>query len=302
MKMNFWKTIGLRWEKEELQKWSSLKKTAYLLLPLLVYFAVHDIAEVLLYFPLNMLFTAGGEDIFQFFRQYEYTIRGVVYGAASLVGVAAILPIVKGEIAVLAAYENHGKEKHWIDEKKVTAYGFLAAFAFCIATGINIFFWLAGLTGSSEAYNKVHEMQYGVQFAVGLVLYGIISPLAEEAVFRGVLYNRMKRCFNYKIAILVSSLLFGIYHGNLVQAVYGSILGVMIAYFYDQYQSFAAPVLFHAVANISMYVMNYQSSFNGMDRKEALPAALLAGGGFIAAAGGIFFYIKRKWNCIKIRK
>lgn len=290
MKMSLWKTIGLRWEKEELQKWSSLKKTAYLLLPLLVYFAVHDIAEVLLYFPLNMLFTAGGVKVFQFFRQYEYTIRGVVYGAASLIGVAAILPIAKGEIVVPAVHENCNKEKRQIDEKKVTAFVLLAGFAFCIATGINIFFWLAGLTGSSEAYNKVHEMQYGVQFAVGLVLYGIISPLAEEAVFRGILYNRMKRCFNYRIALLVSSLLFGIYHGNLVQAVYGSILGMMIAYFYDQYKSFAAPVLFHGVANVSMYVMNYQYRFDEMDRNEAL----LAGAIFITVAVGMFYYIKKK--------
>ena len=292
MKMNLWKTFGFRWEKEELRKWSSLKRTAYLLLPLFVYFAVHDIAEVLLYFLLNMLFTKGGEELLYFLGQYRDTIQGVVYGGASLIGVAAILPIVKGEIIVSAAYEKRNEEMHWLDEKKVTAYGFLTVFAFCIATGINILFWLAGFTDSSEAYNKVHEMQYGVQFAVGLVLYGIISPLAEEAVFRGVLYNRMKRSFNYKIAILVSSLLFGIYHGNLVQAVYGSILGLMIAYFYDQYQSFVAPVLFHAVANVSMYVMNYQSSFDGMDRNEAL----LAGAIFIAAAVGIFFYIKYRIN------
>ena len=298
MKMSLWKTIGLRWEKEELQKWSSLKKTAYLLLPLLVYFAVHDIAEVLLYFPLNMLFTAGGVKVFRFFRQYEYTIRGVVYGAASLIGVAAILPIAKGEIVVPAVHENCNKEKRQIDEKKVTAFVLLAGFAFCIATGINIFFWLAGLTGSSEAYNKVHEMQYGVQFAVGLVLYGVISPLAEEAVFRGVLYNRMKRCFNYRIALLVSSLLFGIYHGNLVQAVYGSVLGLMIAYFYDQYKSFAAPVLFHGVANVSMYVMNYKYRFDEMDRNEAL----LAGAIFITVAVAMFFYIKKKCLDDVIRK
>ncbi|MDE7287705.1 MAG: hypothetical protein K2N55_12820, partial [Lachnospiraceae bacterium] len=123
MKMNIWKTVGLRLEKEELQKWSSLKKTAYLLLPLFVYFAVHDIAEVLLYFLLNVLFTAGGEGIVSFIRRYEYTMSGIVYGAASLIGVAAILPVVKGEIAVSA--------KRQADGKKVTAYCFLAAFALC---------------------------------------------------------------------------------------------------------------------------------------------------------------------------
>ncbi|MDE7285687.1 MAG: CPBP family intramembrane metalloprotease, partial [Lachnospiraceae bacterium] len=152
-----------------------------------------------------------------------------------------------------------------------------------------------GFSGSSEAYNEVHKMQYGVQFAAGLILYGIISPLAEEAVFRGILYNRMKRCFHYKIALVVSSLLFGIYHGNLVQAVYGSILGLLIAYFYEQYKSFAAPVLFHAAANISMFAMTYQDRLADIGRNRAM----IAGTGFIVAAAGIFFYMKR---CIILEK
>lgn len=290
MKMNVWKTFGFPWEREELQKWSSLKKTAYLLLPIFVYFAVHDIAEILLYFLLNLLLTAGGEGIYSLVSQHEYTMSGMIYGAASLIGAAAILPVVRGEIGVSLAGERDKAEKQRIDGKKITAYCFLAAFALCIAAGINFLFWGAGFSDSSQAYNEVHKMQYGVQFAVGLVLYGIISPLTEEAVFRGILYNRMKRCFNYQIALVVSSLLFGIYHGNLVQAVYGSILGFLIAYFYEQYESFAAPMLFHATANISMFAMTYQSKLADIGKSQAM----IAGAGFLLAAAGIFLYMKQR--------
>lgn len=291
MKTDLWKMVGFRWDREELQKWSSLKRTAYLLMPLLIYFVAHDIAEILLYFLLNILLTAGGGGALHFLGQYHDTIRGAVYGAASLIGVAAIFPIVKEEIRIPDLHKNKSAEGQQINEKKVTPYCLLAAFAFCAAAGINIFFWLTGLTGSSQTYNEVHEMQFGVQFGAGLVLYGIISPLAEEAVFRGVLYNRMKRCFNYKIALLVSSFLFGIYHGNLVQAVYGSILGLMIAYSYERYKNFAAPVLFHAVANVSVYVMTYQNRLAKIDRNNAL----LLGTFFIIGAIAIFFCIKRKY-------
>lgn len=290
MKMNVWKTFGFPWEREELQKWSSLKKTAYLLLPIFVYFAVHDIAEILLYFLLNLLLTAGGEGIYSLVSQHEYTMSGMIYGAASLIGAAAILPVVRGEIGVSLAGERDKAEKQRIDGKKITAYCFLAAFALCIAAGINFLFWGAGFSDSSQTYNEVHKMQYGVQFAVGLVLYGIISPLTEEAVFRGILYNRMKRCFNYQIALVVSSLLFGIYHGNLVQAVYGSILGFLIAYFYEQYESFAAPMLFHATANISMFAMTYQSKLADIGKSQAM----IAGAGFLLAAAGIFLYMKQR--------
>lgn len=296
-KMSFWKTINYRWGEEELKKWSSFKKTAYLLLPLLLYFVVHDIAEFLLWAFMEMLIVSGGEDMLSFFRDNGNTLQGIIYGFAILLGVSSIWPAVKGEISGSAGRKDKSKSpkrddagRRAADANGLTAYLFLAALAFCTAVSLNIFFTQSGFTGSSETYEEIYRMQYGVQFAVGLVLYGFLSPLAEEAVFRGLLYNRMKRCFHYGIALLVSSLLFGVYHGNLVQAVYGSILGLLIACLYDQYESFAAPVLFHSVANASIYAMTYRNGLAQMDTKIALTMGTI----LFAAAVIIFLYIKKK--------
>jgi membrane protease YdiL (CAAX protease family) len=122
---------------------------------------------------------------------------------------------------------------------------------------------------------------------VGLVLYGLISPLAEEAVFRGVIYNRMKRCFQKRTALLFSALLFGLYHGNMVQALYGTLMGIIIAVVYDRYESFAAPVLFHAVANISVYVMTSRMGFSEMNG-NSLTAWLIAA---VTAGFAVIFFI-----------
>ena len=303
--MNFWKMMNGRWGEEELEKWSSLKKTAYLLLPLLVYFVVHDIVEFLLWMLLELLVTKGGEGVVSFLNQYGSTVQGALYGIASLAGVGAVWTAVKGEIAGdREAKEGSGLEEQsgrWLGEKRFTAYWGLAMFAFCVSAGLNIIFTQIGFTGSSERYQTVQEMQYGVVFVAGLVLYGVVSPLAEEAIFRGLLYNRMKRCFHYKIALVVSSLLFGIYHGNLVQAVYGSILGLLIAYFYDLYKSFAAPVLFHGVANVSVYVMTYGNSASEMDNSGmGKGIAWITGTIFLAAGAMLFFYIKKK--CLAEKK
>ena len=161
--------------------------------------------------------------------------------------------------------------------------------AFLSAIGINILFDQFGITQSSESFQQVHDLQYGVQFAAGLILYGLVSPVAEEAVFRGLIYNRMKRCFSDRIAWGVSSLLFGCYHGNLVQAVYGIILGLLIAWLYERYESFAAPVLFHSVANISVYVMTYNRELNQISRQNALIMATI----MLLSAMGIIIFIKK---------
>ncbi len=290
--MDFWRTISSRWGEDEIRKWPSLKKTAYLLLPLLVYYAVHDMAEVVLWIFLNLAVTKGGEEVLAFLNRYGGTFQGIIYGVSILAGISVIWPMVKREISIPAPDGSKGKGK--ADAGKITAYGFLAALAFCASVSLNIFFTQTGFTASSQTYEEIYELQYGVQFAVGLILYGIISPLAEEAVFRGLLYNRMKRCFNYKTALVVSSLLFGVYHGNIVQAVYGSILGLLIAYTYELYGSFAAPVLFHGVANVSIYAMTYRSGLADMDERTALAMGTV----FLAGAAFSFIYIKKK--CVQV--
>lgn len=288
--MNYWKMIYTRWNREDLSSWGSLKKTAYMILPLLVYFLVHDAAEILLWAGLNQFMLVCKDEAANFLNVNSYTVQGIVNGLAILFGVAAIWKAVKSEVsgkeqaceetvksAETAEAENKKQPK--VTEKMVTSYVMLAALAFLSALGLNMLFYLLGITKSSQAFEETASAQFGVAFWVGLVLYGILSPLAEEAVFRGVMYNRMKRCFNDPIALVVSSLLFGCYHGNVVQAVYGTLLGLLIAYTYEKYDSFSAPVLFHAVANVSIFTMTYNSRLSDMNKSVGivLTVVLLVG-------------------------
>lgn len=302
--MNFWKGITIRWSSEELKKWTSLRKTAYLLLPLLFYFVVHDAVQILLWALVEVILSRGSSELTAYALQNSGSLQGIINGLAILIGVAVIWQAVKGEIS----YEEENEElslssskkkesvrkkaaegKTAVSEKQVTSYMFLAGLAFSTSMCINIFFYQIGFT-ARESFQRVYEMQYGVEFIIGIVLYGVLSPLAEEAVFRGLIYNRMKRCFGFPIALLGSALLFGCYHGNLVQAVYGTLLGLLIAYLYERYKSFAAPVLFHGVANVSVYVLTYGNQLAGMDKKAAIGAAAF----LLLFSVWCFWYILKK--------
>lgn len=271
--MNFWKSITFRFGREELKKWTSLRKTAYLLLPLLFYFVAHDVTQILLWALAEVILRQGSGELRAYALQNGGTLQGIVNGLAIITGVAVIWPAVKGEILFGEAGEgkNIPAGKTGVSEKKLTAYLFLAALAFSTSLGINLLFYQLGFT-ERESFQRVHEMQYGVEFMIGIVLYGVLSPIAEEAVFRGLIYNRMKRCFHFPIALAGSALLFGCYHGNLVQAVYGTLLGLLMAYLYERYKSFAAPVLFHGVANVSVYGMTYDNLLADMHKGTATGA------------------------------
>lgn len=298
--MSFWKRMNTRWDKESISTWSSPRKTLYILFPLLVYFLVHDMAEVLLWAGLNLFMERSGEGVAAFLNQNAFSVRGVIYGIAILLGVAAVGQGVLAELDDAPKFTQAGekirKERVQFFDKEgnelVTKYMFLAALAFLSSFGLNLVFGLTGFTESSQAFSNTAQAQFGVDFLIGLVLYGVLSPVAEEAVFRGLIYNRMKRCFRYEIALVVSSLLFGCYHGNMVQAVYGTILGLLMAYLYELYQSFAAPVLFHAVANVGIYAMTYSQSFSQIDRKTGMVTVVIC----LAGAVACFFYIKK---CVK---
>lgn len=294
--MKVWKMINIRWSREEIASWKSLRKAVYIILPLLVYFLVHDAFQVLLWAFLNQFLLICREETTRFLTANAYTVQGVINGLAILLGVASIWQAVRNETVWKSQIGREVKKPETPKaveagngiERKTTGYIVLGVLAFLSALGLNTLFHLLGITESSKAFQDTANAQFGVVFLVGLVLYGVLSPFAEEAVFRGLIYNRMKRCFNYPIALVVSSLLFGCYHGNAVQAAYGTLLGLLIAYTYEKYKSFAAPVLFHAVANISIFTLTYYNALGGMGRRAGWRVTIVS----LAGAGSCLWRIR----------
>ena len=109
---------------------------------------------------------------------------------------------------------------------------------------------------TSDTYNEVKDVQYSVPIAIGIILYAVISPIVEEIIFRGLTYTRMKQFFNRKLSIIVVSFMFGAFHGNIVQGIYAFILGILITLAYDWTTSFWGAILFHASANLAIYLLS----------------------------------------------
>ena len=79
---------------------------------------------------------------------------------------------------------------------------------------------------------------------------GVIAPLAEEIVFRWLIYLRLRDYTRVATAAVISGVFFGVYHMNLTHAVYAGILGFVFAYFLEITGSLWASVLLHMGANI----------------------------------------------------
>ena len=120
--------------------------------------------------------------------------------------------------------------------------------ALCLA-GNNLIL-ISGLYTVSEEYETVANLLYGGKLVLEVVGVGVIVPIAEELIFRGLVYRRLREYSQVGWAAFISALIFGIYHGNLVQGVYAFCLGLLLVYVYERYHSMLAPILLHAAANI----------------------------------------------------
>lgn len=109
---------------------------------------------------------------------------------------------------------------------------------------------MSGLVEASESYAEATNVLYSAGFAAELVVLGILSPIAEELLFRGLIYRRFKEFTAVIPAMLWASLTFALLHGNLVQGVYAFIIGFILCYVYERYGSVKAPILMHMASNI----------------------------------------------------
>lgn len=66
----------------------------------------------------------------------------------------------------------------------------------------------------------------------------LVIPIAEELLFRGVVYKRLKLYFGVTPALIGSALIFGIMHVNLVQFLYAAVIGLLLAFVLEKTGSF----------------------------------------------------------------
>lgn len=121
--------------------------------------------------------------------------------------------------------------------------------------GGNMILNISDFANSSERFRESQEILFSGPFIVQLIGIGLILPICEELIYRGLIYMRMRQYLSVNMSIMVSSLIFGIIHGNPAQGMYGFLIGILFAYLFEKYGSLKAPVLAHISANMLSLVL-----------------------------------------------
>ena len=103
-----------------------------------------------------------------------------------------------------------------------------------------------------------------LNYIITLSIAGIIAPIVEETIFRGLLYRWLHERTSYFWAILGSSFVFSFLHGipSLIPGI--MILGILLAWIYQRVQSIWAPILVHGTYNAIVTTALYAALAQGI--------------------------------------
>ena len=148
--------------------------------------------------------------------------------------------------------EIRGKITHVVNIKNICKF-------VCLALGCQLF--VSGvLSILTEYFPKVFD-EYGDTISsilsgspiVVVIVTVIIAPITEELIFRGVTLHMANRHIPFLAANVLQAVLFGIYHGNLVQGIYAAGLGFILGLIYQKFRTIYASILLHMMVNASAF-------------------------------------------------
>jgi membrane protease YdiL (CAAX protease family) len=131
-----------------------------------------------------------------------------------------------------------------------------------ILLGITFNFTLITIKEATSLYKlfpsheKLIEQLIGGDFWLTLIIVGITAPIFEEILFRGIIFNQLCKYIPLNMAILIQGLIFGIYHQNLLQGIYSTILGIFAGLLYYWFNSIWAPIFVHISFNTLSVIMS----------------------------------------------
>lgn len=133
----------------------------------------------------------------------------------------------------------------------------------CIGIGLNNVISMTPLVDMSSGYQEANMGFYGSTLVLEILSSALFTPVLEELVFRGILYNRLKKMLPVPAAIVGSALIFAMVHFNIVQFIYAFLFGMVLAFLMERGAHVGYAMLGHMTANLIAVVRTETGFLDG---------------------------------------
>lgn len=288
------------------------RKMAEAVLPMLMFIVIREVLGSLLAILQAVLLQQADAGVLAFVSVHDADLRALS-GAISMAGALALtLWNARGEVTLQSTCGEgllrsacgdrmpQGACGEAISGERLRARGdqLIAAAAGILAASVFLNLFLAGVGAvHADAAAADASAQAGrVSLPLGILIYGVLSPLDEETVFRGITLQRLyllchenkSRKTAFLLAAGLSSLLFGIYHGSLVQGVYAAAMGFLFCLFLALGGNLFSVIILHGGANVMTLFLSRAGAF------RSASASVMAGAFGIAFCCGGYVLFSRK--------
>ena len=189
------------------------------------------------------------------------------FAARELPGRETLAAAVSAALAILVFLPMYRKQKAWgepagygQDKNKKKAEGFnklLPLICFFGGAAFNLIFSaLMKITGIYGRFsNETQEALMRAPLPLKLLGLAVLVPAAEELVWRGLLYGRLRIVAGRRAAAIAGAFLFAASHGNVLQFLYAFPSALILTACFETGNGLACPVLFHAGANLAAIIL-----------------------------------------------
>lgn len=152
---------------------------------------------------------------------------------------------------------------------------------------------LSFLSKVFETYNQLAGVLFSGNLVVSLIAVGIVGPIFEELLFRGLIFGELRKISKVHVAILIQALIFGVYHMNVVQGSYAFLIGILLGFIYYRSNSIITSIIIHITINSSSVILPQlisDSQFDSWSGTIAVASLILI------FASGAFILISRSFK------
>lgn len=201
-----------------------------------------------------------------------------------LIGMPVLILLVKRVPAVTV-------EKH---SMKVWQFLLALVMCFCVMYCSNIvgtiITTIVGIFKGSAVSNVIMDVATSTSLIINFIYMVICAPIMEEYIFRKLIVDRTVR-YGQGVAVFLSGLMFGLFHGNLNQFAYAFAMGMFFAFIYVKTGKIQYTIAIHAIVNffgsiVSVLLLDAMDYFTyleaansgaGMDELMSIMMAALPG-------------------------
>lgn len=111
----------------------------------------------------------------------------------------------------------------------------------------------AGWLGALEENN---ESLVTAPVTINIITTVLIGPIFEEILCRGLMLGALKKAMPAWLAVGVSSLVFGLLHGNPIGIIYATLFGILLGFIAIKLNSIMPSILCHIAFNFTSFMLS----------------------------------------------